>query len=146
MTPVPALACRRQCSPAGALTEALSSTLHLKANYTFLSTRNQSAGFAGNRLPRTPEQLGSADLTWNATDRLSLGLGVRHVGDAFDDVYNSRRLDAYTLADLRGEYRLTDRLSLYGRIENAGDTRYETAADYGQTGRRLWLGVRARLF
>ena len=120
--------------------------LYLKANYSFLATRNQSSGFVGNRLPRTPDQMGSADLTWNASDRLTLGVGVRHVGHAFDDVYNSRPLDAYTLVDLRADFAITDRINLYGRIENAGDTRYETAADYGQTGRRLWLGVRARLF
>ena len=128
------------------LTQDLTASLHLKANYTFLGTRNQSTGFAGNRLPRTPEQLGSADLSWDATDRLTLGLGVRHAGEAFDDVYNSRQLDAYTLADLRANYALNDRFSLYGRVENAGDTRYETAADYGQTGRRLWLGIQVRLF
>ena len=129
-----------------AIRQDLTASLHLTANYSFLTTRNLSAGVSGNRLARTPDQLGSADLTWQATGSLAFGFGVRHVGRAFDDTYNSRRLKAYTLADIRADYRINDRLSLYGRLENAGDTRYETAADYGQPGRRLWLGVRARVF
>jgi vitamin B12 transporter len=121
-------------------------TVTVTANYSWLVTKNRSPGLEGNRLPRTPGQLGSADVTWHATDRLTFGAGVRHVGNSFDDAWNTRRLKAYTLADLRASYDITDRLSLYGRIENAGDTRYETAADYGQPGRRVWIGLRARIF
>ncbi|MDI7773948.1 TonB-dependent receptor [Asticcacaulis sp. EMRT-3] len=128
------------------LTKAFGEKWRLKANYSFLHTRNESAGVRGNRLPRTPDQMGSADLSYQATQKLSLGLGVRHVGASFDDVYNATPLKAYSLADLRADYALTDRVSLFGRIENAGDTRYQTAAGYGQLGRRLWLGVHTRLF
>jgi len=116
------------------------------ANYSWLTTENRSPGLDGNRLPRTPDQLGSADIAWRATGRLTLGAGARHVGASFDDAWNTRRLKGYTLADLRMSWDLNDRLTLYGRIENAGDTRYETAADYGQSGRRVWIGLRTRIF
>lgn len=125
---------------------ALTSQLSLKGNYSLLHTRNESDGFKGNRLARTPDQMGSLDLRYAVTQKLNLGLGLRHAGAAFDDVYNTTRLKAYTLADLRADYALNDRISLFGRVENAGDTRYETAAGYGQTGRRVWLGIHTRLF
>jgi vitamin B12 transporter len=125
---------------------AVTSAVTLRGHYSFLHTRNASAGFEGKRLARTPDQMGGLDLGYAATRRLTLGLGLRHAGEAFDDVYNMTRLKAYTLADLRADYALNNRLSLYGRIENAGDTRYETAAGYGQPGRRVWLGVHTRLF
>ena len=125
---------------------AVSARLSLRGHYSFLHTRNESPGFAGKRLARTPDQMGGLDATYAATSKLNLGLGLRHTGQAFDDVYNATRLKAYTLADLRADYALNDRVSLYGRIENAGDTRYATAAGYGQPGRRVWLGVHTRLF
>lgn len=121
-------------------------SLHLRGNYSFLSARNATAGLAGRRLPRTPDGMGSLDVAWDATPKLQLGGGVRHVGKRFDDTANTVVLDAYTLVDLRAEYMLNDRLSLYGRVENAGGEKYQTAAGYNQLGRRVWLGIHTRLF
>ena len=123
------------------LSKDLTDSLHLRGNYTFLHARDGD----GNLLPRRPDQMGSLDLTWTAADKLNLGLGLRHVGEALDTAYTGM-LKAYDLADLRADYMLNDRLSLYGRVENAGDTRYQTAGDYGQTRRRVWLGIHAKLF
>lgn len=114
----------------------------LRANASWLRTRDGS----GHRLAHTPDVMGSADIGFQATQRLSLGLGVRHAGRSFDDAANSVKLDGYTLVDLRGDLAVSDTVSLYGRVENAGDTRYFTAGGYGQTGRRVWVGVRAKVF
>jgi len=124
----------------------LTATLHVRGNYSLIRTRNLSAGLEGNRLARTPDDMGSVDLAWDALPKLQLGGGLRHVGKRFDDAYNTIALKAYTLVDLRAEYALSDRLSLFGRIENAGDEKYETAAGYGQLRRRVWLGIHTRLF
>ena len=123
------------------LSKDLTDTLHLRGNYSFLHARDSFGGL----LPRRPDQMGSIDLTWNATEKLNLGLGLRHVGDALDTAFTGM-LKAYDLTDLRADYTLNDRLSLYGRVENAGDTSYQTAGGYGQTGRRVWLGIHAKLF
>jgi vitamin B12 transporter len=120
--------------------------LHLRGNYSFLSARNETAGLAGRHLPRTPDGMGGLDATWDATPRLQLGGDVRYVGKRFDDTANTVALAAYTLVDLRAEYTLNDRLSLYGRVENAGGVKYQTAAGYNQLGRRVWLGIHTRLF
>jgi vitamin B12 transporter len=126
--------------------QTLSDQWTIKGNYTFLTTRNESAALKGKRLPRTPDQMGSVDLAYAASAKLSLSLSVRYVGDSFDNAYNTTRLSDYTLADLRANYVLTSRVELYGRIENLTDAHYETAAGYGQIGRRVWLGVHTRLF
>ncbi|MGZ3306655.1 MAG: TonB-dependent receptor plug domain-containing protein, partial [Asticcacaulis sp.] len=124
----------------------LTDTLHLRGNYSWLGTRNLSPGLEGLRLPHTPESMGMFDAAWDASPRLSLGASLRHAAESFDDTYNTRVLKAYSVADLRVSYRLSDGLSLYGRIENATDTQYQTAGGYGQTGRRVWLGIHSRLF
>jgi len=124
----------------------LNSVLHLRGNYSLIGTRNLSAGLEGNRLARTPDDMGSVDLVWDALPGLQLSSGVRHVGKRFDDAYNTVVLKAYTLLDLRADYTLNDHVALFGRIENAGDTRYETASGYGQVRRRVWLGIHTRLF
>ena len=119
---------------------------HLTGNYTVLNARNESDGLSGLRLARTPDGMGSIDGMWDATSRLQLGAGVRYVGKRFDDTFNTVVLKAYDVVDLRAEYALNDRISLYGRVENAGGEKYQTAAGYNSLGRRVWLGIHTRLF
>jgi vitamin B12 transporter len=39
---------------------------------------------------------------------------------------------------------LGEKLELFGRVENATDTDYETVAGYGTYGRNAHIGIRAR--
>ena len=48
-------------------------------------------------------------------------------------------LSSYVLADLTGTYRINDRWTLRGRVENLLDERYETAADFRTAGRGLYV-------
>lgn len=124
----------------------LSAQWHVRANYAALDTKNESPGANnGKDVARKPKSVANADLTYAATDRLNVGFGVRYVGKSFDNAANTVVLKAYTLVDLRADYALNDTVSLYGRIENAGDARYQTAATYAQLGRRVWLGIHTRL-
>ncbi len=127
-------------------TQDLSDQWHVRANSSFLKTRNDSPGLVGKQLARKPQTLANVDLTYAATQQLHLGLGLRYAGRSFDDASNNVVLKAYTVADLRVDYALNDRLELYARLENITDERYQTAANYGQLGRRLWLGIHTRLF
>ena len=52
---------------------------------------------------------------------------------------------AYTLVDLRAEMPVTPTLTLFARAENLFDDYYETARRYGQLGRSIYAGFRARL-
>jgi vitamin B12 transporter len=114
----------------------------LGASLTLLDPENRSDGPShGNRLPRRPEQTLSLDLDRDL-GRYRLGASLLLVGRRFDDLANDVRLDAYTLVDLRAEYRFSDSLTLQGRIENLLDEEYETAAYYNQPGRSFYLTLR----
>ncbi|MFP1129721.1 TonB-dependent receptor plug domain-containing protein [Asticcacaulis sp. W401b] len=124
----------------------LTQSVRLSGNYSHIIARDDartSATFR-NDLGRAPRHLGNASVEWQATEALELGASVRYAGKSFENIYNTRRLDAYTLLDLRASYALNDTVALFGRVENATDEDYETAANYGSVGRRLWLGVRAK--
>lgn len=127
-------------------TQSFGDKLNVRGNYTVLETRNESPGLEGKELARKPGSLANLDLSYDASDRINVALGLRYAGDSFDNAANTVKLDAYTLADLRLRYKLNDRVEVYGRIENLTDEQYQTAAGYNQLGRRLWLGIHTRLF
>ena len=54
-------------------------------------------------------------------------------------------LPAYTVADVTAQWDLRTDLQLFGRIENLGDVRYQTANGYNQPPRGLFAGLRWRL-
>ena len=66
------------------------------------------------------------------------------VGDSFDDLANSRRLDGYILVGARASIPVTGAFELFGRIDNLFDVTYETATDFGSQGRSAYIGARAR--
>jgi vitamin B12 transporter len=127
-------------------TQDFGDRLHLRGNLTALNTRNESAGLEGKELARKPNLLGNVDLSYDVSPGLNLAIGLRHAGDAFDNAANTVKLDAYTVTDLRARYQLNDRVEVYARVENLTDQAFETAAGYGQPGRRLWIGARTRFF
>ncbi|KQM34099.1 TonB-dependent receptor plug domain-containing protein [Sphingomonas sp. Leaf10] len=114
------------------------------AAYTWLDAENRSAGTAnfGRKLARRPAD----SLTVNADYRWAFGLGVgatvTMIGDSFDNASNARRLDGYVLTDLRASFPVTERIQVYGRVENLFDERYQTIFQYGTPGRAAYGGVR----
>ena len=68
-------------------------------------------------------------------------VAVRYAGESFDNASNARRLDGYTLLDLRVGYAFSDSIEVFGRIENALDEEYQTAYEYGTLGRAGFLGL-----
>ena len=115
--------------------------------YTFLSATED-----GVREVRRPAHIGSANLTLTTPDqRLSGTLTVRYNGAQDDLAYIDpsyvpvrERLADFTLVNLAAEYRLTDRLSVFGRVENLFDERYEEVFSFATPGRSAVGGVRAR--
>jgi vitamin B12 transporter len=114
----------------------------VRANYSRLSAKND---ITKADLPRRPKVLANIDVTHDVTEALTLGIGVRYSGSTTDSSFSSARLKAYGLVDLRASYKVSQSLSLFGRLENATDIDYETAKGYGTAGQRLWLGIRASL-
>ncbi|MBF9152509.1 TonB-dependent receptor [Novosphingobium sp. 1Y9A] len=122
-------------------------TLHLQAAYTWLETENRTRGTAnfGKDLARRPAHALTLSSDWTTPlAGLTLGADLRLVGDSFDNASNTRRLDGYALTTVRASFPLTEKVELYGRVENLFDVKYQTVADYGTWGRSAYIGIRAK--
>ncbi len=116
--------------------------LCLHAAYSYVKADNRASG---KDLARRPRHALAVSADWRTPlHNLTLGGDVRLVGDSFDDAGNFTRLDGYALATLRASLPLGKGFELFGRIENLGDVRYQTAAGYGTAGRSAYAGVRAQ--
>ena len=74
-------------------------------------------------------------------------LEVQHVADVYDvdaQTYATIKGDDYTLLNATVTYEVTERAEAYLRIENLTDTDYQTVNGYGQPGRSIYAGLRAK--
>jgi vitamin B12 transporter len=118
--------------------------LTVRANFTHVTSENRSAGYLGNDLPRRPRDTGSVSADYRFPFGLAIGGTVTMVGDSFNDVGNATPIDGTALASVRAEMPVTKMLSVYGRIDNIGDVRYQQITGYGTYGRAAYGGVRVR--
>ncbi len=118
----------------------------VQANYTYTDTENTSPGNVNNGkvLARRPKNTANlwADYLWPY--EVSTGIGVKYVGNSFDNAANSFVLQNYTLVDVRASFPITATMEIYGRVENVFDKTYQTTRNYGSPGRGAFAGVRAR--
>lgn len=124
----------------------------VQAQYSLVDTENRSrepdffgrSNF-GNRLARRAKDSASVLVDWTSPWGPALGATFLMVGDTFDDVANTVRLDSYVRVDLRASWSLSDNLEVYGRVENLFDEAYQTAFNYGVPGRAGYAGVRLKM-
>lgn len=120
--------------------------LTLVAAYTLLGAEDRTPGSAdrGNELARRPEHALTAMVDWEPFEAVSFGADLRVVSESFDDAANLVPLGGYEVATLRASWDASDRVTVFGRIENVWDETYQTAAGYATPGRGAYLGARAR--
>ena len=127
------------------VTAKLTGRLTLDANYTWTDAINDTPGASfGKHLARRPENSGEVWVTYAWPIGLKTAVAARLVGPAFDTIANTFVLKSYTVIDLRVSYPVTDKVEVYGRVENATDDIYETARNFGAPRRGVFAGVRAR--
>lgn len=118
--------------------------LTLQAAYTYTDARDLTQH---RDLARRPKHLLTLSGDWRAPlAGLTVGADVRLAGDSvdYDWAGNATPLDGRVVATLRASLPLGERVDLFGRIENIGDARYQTAAGYNSPGRSAYIGARAR--
>ena len=120
--------------------------LNVTASYSYIDARDWSGrpAFEGKRLPRRAEHAVSLSADYDWSFGLSTGATITMVGDSFDNAANTVRLDGYALAGVRAAFAVSERVELYGRIDNLLDADYATAFNYGTYGRAAYGGIRAR--
>ena len=118
----------------------------IEAAYTYTHARED-----GEEEVRRAPHIASLNVGWQAPDgRGGANLTIRYNGKQ-DDVTYARdwsprtvTLDDFVLVNLAAEWKLTDALSAFGRIENLFDTDYEELFSYRSPGRAAYAGLRAR--
>ncbi len=121
------------------------SKLDIRASYTLVDAINRIAGANfGNRQALRPQHSASLTADWQTPLGLSLGSSLLLIGDSFDNAANTVRLDGYALVGVRASVPVSDRLELYGRVDNLLDAQYTVVAGYNSFGRNATIGVRAK--
>ena len=101
-------------------------------------------------LLRRPRHKASLSADWQATGDLSAWMRrLLYVGPQIDgnrDFSIPRlKMAGYTLLDLAADWQLDDKCSLFGRIENAFDTRYQSPDGFLRPGIGAYAGIKASL-
>lgn len=124
-------------------------TLDLTASYTYTKAEDKDSG---TRLIRVPRDRAALRSDWRPMGGVSLTCNVRYVG-AFDDRYfdmslaetQDVRVDSSIVVDVAGAYDVSERVQLFGRIDNVFDETYEEIAGFGTAGLSGYGGVRVAL-
>ena len=136
----------------GDLTENLAALL----SYTYLDT--DAVVLSGTTIVgraaeiRKPRNTLALNLNYMfLSQRASINLNASYTDKQLDNIFYSdfsssrTELDSFTVVDLAGEYKVTDSVVLYGRVENLFDEDYEEVFSYNVMGRAAYLGARVAL-
>jgi len=126
--------------------------LGLLAGYTYTDATEQGPGGLDVHEVRRPRHLGSLGVNYAfAQDRANLDLNINYTGEQLDLFFDpvtfaseAVTLDAFTVVDLAGSWRLTRRLELFGRVSNLSDEDYEEVLGFARPGRAYYAGLRGR--
>ena len=123
----------------------LTSTLNVGVNYSFASheydfERTSSGVVAGNEIDTAPSKMGNIQVTWQATDALSMELEWLHMGQYFLEPANEHEYDGHDLVHLRTNYRMNETVTFSANIDNLTDEAYASRADYAFGTYRFFAG------
>jgi len=119
--------------------------IQIDAAYTWLDAKED-----GVKETRRPDSVASFNATVFSTDRRFSGtLTVRYNGRMTDLAYTDPSyvpvtvsLREYALVNLNANYKISNRVSVFGRVENLFDERYEEVFSFAAAGRGAYGGVR----
>ena len=100
-------------------------------------------------LLRRPRHKASLNASWQAMEPLTLDATLLYVGPQIDgnrdfSIPRFKTTDTVTL-DLAASYKLTETWGLFGRIENATDTNYQSPTGFLRPGIGAFGGIKVNL-
>ena len=118
--------------------------LTLQADYTYTNTEDPD----GSLLPRRPRNKCGIHGQYHI-GKFGFNTDLRWVGRREESTFAKdlngnpvTSLDPYTVVNLAATYQLTDKVQLYGRIDNLFNEYYEEAWSYATPGRSAYVGVK----
>ncbi|GAU84522.1 TonB-dependent siderophore receptor [Bosea sp. BIWAKO-01] len=124
----------------------ISPQFKVRADYTFTIAKDD---IARQELLRRPRHKASVTASWTPVDKLTLSATLIYVGERVDgnrDFSISRmRAPGAAIVNLAAEYQATDRLSVFGRIDNLLDKRYENPVGFLVPGLSAYGGLKVTL-
>ena len=125
---------------------AVTRRVAMRADYTWTIARDD---VARQELLRRPKNKASLTATWRANDRFSLSASALYVGARIDGNrdFSIPRLTAspYATFNLAGSYDLGRGVTLFGRIDNLLNRRYQDPVGFDKPGIGAFAGVRVNL-
>lgn len=120
----------------------ISPTLGVKANYTYLNSKQKSGANEGAPLTLTPKHVANLRLDWQSSAKLLLWASANYYGQEYGASITAQTAPSYTLADIGLSYKATESITLNAALQNFTNRQLDNAT-FGKTtqGRRVWLGV-----
>jgi vitamin B12 transporter len=127
--------------------------LRARASYTYTDARDLGAPGggdldAGMQLYRIPRNKGAFSLIYDGVPNLEIEPRLTLEGERLDEYFSTAesssqnvKLSSYAKLDVLANYKVNDNLTMFGRIENLTDTRYEEVYNYGTAGRSYYAGL-----
>lgn len=130
----------------------LNGAFTLGASYTYTDATEKNAAGESIREVRRPEHMASISANYYfASDRGNLNLGLNYNGSQQDVFYSPLTyltervdIDAYTVLDLAGAWKLSPSLELTARVSNLLDEEYEEILGFVRPGRAVYAGLLGR--
>ena len=119
-----------------------SSAWTLAATHTYTLARDETRQ---QSLVRRPKHQATLLADWQFNSVLDVGTDVRFVGarEDYDINFNRSRMPSFTTVGLFANYKLTPIDTVYARLDNALDKRYEEVPSYGTSGIAIYLGIKS---
>jgi vitamin B12 transporter len=114
-----------------------------RASYTYQHAEDEKTHLS---ILRRPRNKGSASLIYSGIDKLEIEGRATFVGSRADIQndwpYARVRMPAYAKFDMRADYKINDTFTVFARVENLTNARYEEIRDYATPGRSFYLGLK----
>ena len=124
----------------------LSPQFKIRADYTFTLAKDETAN---QELLRRPRHKASLTANWVPIENLNLSATLIYVGDRVDgnrDFSISRmRAPGAAIVNIAAEYKATEKLTVFGRVDNLFDKRYENPVGFLVPGLSAFGGLRVSL-
>ena len=115
-------------------------SLGVNAMYTYLKTEDAD----GKALARRPKNQLDMSATYYVSDNFDLGINAQYIGERFDRVDNQgAQTGKYTVSNFVTNYKATEIINVYAKINNITDKYYQTVDGYATAERSFYIGLNA---